>query len=89
MSIIPVLTKIDLPHAQPESVAEDMCAPLTCPSIAERLTYRSSTGRMLSLDVDIDAILRVSSKTGAGVDKVFKRIVETVPPPIGSSLFCS
>ncbi len=36
------------------------------------------------LGVDAAEILRVSSKTGAGIDELLERIVEQIPPPSGS-----
>ncbi len=33
---------------------------------------------------DADEVLRLSAKTGAGVDELFERLVRDVPPPIGT-----
>ena len=62
LTIIPVINKIDLMHARPDEVAEEM---------------------MNSLGTDPEECVRVSAKTGAGVDGLVKAIVERIPPPTG------
>ncbi|NUS72509.1 MAG: elongation factor 4 [Corynebacteriales bacterium] len=64
LTIIPVLNKIDLPAAQPDTYAEELahligCEPSDC--------------------------LRVSGKTGAGVEELLDEIVRQIPPPTGQA----
>ncbi|MEM6978061.1 MAG: GTP-binding protein, partial [Planctomycetota bacterium] len=62
LTIIPVINKIDLTHARPDEVAEEM---------------------MNALGTDPDECVRVSAKTGVGVDSLVDAIIERVPPPTG------
>ncbi len=62
LKIIPVINKIDLTHARPDEVAEEM---------------------MNSLGTDPDECVRVSAKTGEGVDELLDAIIERIPPPTG------
>ena len=62
LNIIPVINKIDLNHARPDEVAEEM---------------------MNSLGTDPDECVRVSAKTGQGVDDLLASIVENIPAPTG------
>ncbi len=62
LHIIPVINKIDLTHARPEEVAEEM---------------------MHSLGTDPDDCVRVSAKTGQGVDGLINAIIDRIPPPTG------
>ncbi len=62
LNIIPVINKIDLNHARPDEVAEEM---------------------MNSLGTDPDECVRVSAKTGQGVDDLLTAIVENIPAPTG------
>ena len=62
LKIIPVINKIDLTHARPDEVAEEM---------------------MNSLGTDPDDCIRVSAKTGEGVDGLIDAIIKHVPPPSG------
>ena len=62
LHIIPVINKIDLTHARPDEVAEEM---------------------MNSLGTDPDDCVRVSAKTGEGVDALLDAIIRQVPPPAG------
>lgn len=64
LQIIPVINKIDLTHARPDEVAEEM---------------------MNSLGTDPDLCVRVSAKTGEGVDELLDSVIECVPPPTGDS----
>jgi len=63
LNIIPVINKIDLNHARPDEVAEEM---------------------MNSLGTDPDECVRVSAKTGQGVDDLLASIVENIPAPTGN-----
>jgi len=63
LTIIPVINKIDLTHARPEAVAEEM---------------------MNSLGTDPDECMRVSAKTGLGVDDLVDAIIRRIPPPSGN-----
>ena len=62
LNILPVINKIDLVHARPDEVAEEM---------------------MHSLGTDPDDCVRVSAKTGIGVDELLDAIIEHVSPPSG------
>src|SRR5437762_4395948 len=62
LEIVPVVNKIDLPQADPDSVAAD---------VAE-LVGESP-----------ERVLRISAKTGQGVEDVLDAIVERVPAPRG------
>jgi len=62
LKIIPVINKIDLTHARPDEVAEEM---------------------MNSLGTDPEECIRVSAKTGAGVNELIDAIIARVPPPTG------
>ena len=65
LAIVPVLTKVDLPHAMPEDAALSMAAAFD--------------------DVDPDAVLLTSAKTGAGVAEVLPALVGGIPPPRAAS----
>lgn len=58
--IVPVINKIDLTHARPDEVAEEM---------------------MNSLGTDPEECVRVSAKTGIGVDGLIDTIIDRIPPP--------
>ena len=60
LHIIPVINKIDLTHARPDEVAEEM---------------------MNSLGTDPDDCVRVSAKTGEGVDGLIDAVIARIPPP--------
>ncbi|QDU23021.1 translation elongation factor 4 [Urbifossiella limnaea] len=62
LKIIPILNKIDLPHARPDFVIGEM---------------------EQALMIDPDDVLRVSGKTGVGVDELLTAIIDRVPPPAG------
>ncbi len=62
LTIIPVINKIDLTHARPDEVTEEMST---------------------SLGTDPDDVVRVSAKTGVGVDGLLDMIIERVPQPTG------
>lgn len=64
LNIIPVINKIDLNHARPDEVAEEM---------------------MHSLGTDPEECVRVSAKTGQGVDDLLTAIVENIPAPSGDA----
>ena len=62
LELIPVLNKVDLPGADPERVAAEVCD---------------------LLGGEPAEVLRISAKTGEGVDEVLEAIVERIPPPEG------
>src|SRR5438876_2620374 len=62
LEIVPVVNKIDLPQADPDSASRQLAD-----LIAE----------------DADRVLRISAKTGEGVEEVLDAIVERIPPPSG------
>ena len=63
LEIVPVVNKIDLPQADPESAARELGALLGEPP---------------------ERVLRISAKTGQGVEDVLAAIVERIPPPAGA-----
>jgi GTP-binding protein LepA len=62
VEVIPVLNKMDLPHADPENAAKEV----------EEV-----------IGIDATDALRISAKTGEGIDEVLEAIVAQVPPPKG------
>ena len=62
LTIIPVLNKVDLMHARPDEVIQEM---------------------EHSLGIDPDEVLRVSAKTGLGVDTLLSAIIERIAAPTG------
>ncbi|MDA3145926.1 elongation factor 4 [Leucobacter sp. UCMA 4100] len=62
LEIIPVLNKIDLPAADPERVAREICD---------------------LLGGEPEDIIKVSGKTGMGVEELLDRVIEKVPAPVG------
>ncbi|MGH3561301.1 MAG: translation elongation factor 4, partial [Mycobacterium sp.] len=64
LQIIPVLTKIDLPAAQPDLYAAELAHIIGC---------------------DADDVLRVSAKTGQGVEELLDAICRDVPAPVGDA----
>ncbi len=62
LTVIPVINKIDLAHARPEVVCEEI---------------------ENSIGIDASDALRVSAKTGLGVQELLDRIVERIPAPRG------
>jgi GTP-binding protein LepA len=62
LEIVPVVNKIDLPQADPDSAAAEVA----------QLVGDSP-----------DRVLRISAKTGEGVEAVLDAIVERIPPPEG------
>ena len=60
LDIVPVVNKIDLPSADPDSVARELAE---------------------LIGDDPEHVLRISAKTGQGVEDVLDAIVERVPPP--------
>src|SRR5687767_2529194 len=62
LKIIPVINKIDLTHARPDEVAEEMHQ---------------------TLGIDPDDCVRVSAKTGVGVEDLIQAIIDRIPAPSG------
>ena len=62
LTIIPVINKIDLTHARPDEVAEEMHQ---------------------SLGIDPADCVRVSAKTGLGVEALVQAIIDRIPAPTG------
>ena len=62
LEILPVLNKVDLGHARPEEIAEEV---------------------ENSLAIEATDAVRISAKTGIGVDEVLDRVVEAFPSPEG------
>src|SRR5437867_4433025 len=64
LEIVPVVNKIDLPQADPDSASIEVAD---------------------LLGDDPARVIRISAKTGQGVDQVLDAIIERVPPPAGTS----
>src|SRR3982750_3428019 len=62
LEIVPVVNKIDLPQADPDTAAAEVAD---------------------LIGDDASHVLRISAKTGAGVDQVLDAIIERIPPPVG------
>jgi GTP-binding protein LepA len=62
LDIVPVVNKIDLPQADPDTAARELAD---------------------LIGDDPEHVLRISAKTGEGVEEVLDAIVERVPPPSG------
>src|SRR5207253_1736054 len=62
LEIVPVVNKIDLPQADPDSAARQLAD---------------------LIGDDPERVLRISAKTGQGVDAVLDAIIERVPTPAG------
>ena len=62
LELVPVLNKVDLPSADPDTVAGEVAD---------------------LLGTDPSDALRISAKTGEGVEEVLEAIVERIPPPQG------
>jgi GTP-binding protein LepA len=62
LEIVPVVNKIDLPAADPDSASAEVAD---------------------LIGDDPDRVLRISAKTGLGVEAVLDAIVERIPPPAG------
>ena len=62
LEIIPVLNKVDLPVARPDTIAQSL----------EDLIGEPA-----------EDILKVSAKTGEGVDEMLEMVIDRVPPPSG------
>ncbi|HEU5278382.1 MAG TPA: translation elongation factor 4 [Gaiellaceae bacterium] len=63
LEIVPVVNKIDLPQADPDTAAAELAD---------------------LIGDDPSHVLRISAKTGEGVEEVLDAIVERVPPPAGA-----
>lgn len=63
LTLIPVVNKIDLPHAQTEAVSNDL---------------------VTTFGFKKEEILRISAKTGQGVERLMVEVVKRVPPPVGN-----
>lgn len=61
--IVPAINKIDLTHARPDEVIQEM---------------------EHSLGVSPEEVLRVSGKSGLGVEELLRALIARVPPPKGS-----
>lgn len=60
LDIIPVLSKIDLPHSDIKGTGEQI---------------------QVAFDMDPASALAISSKTGQGIDAVFRAIIDRIQPP--------
>ncbi|OGC49968.1 elongation factor 4 [candidate division WWE3 bacterium RIFCSPLOWO2_01_FULL_37_15] len=64
LKIIPVLNKVDLPGAEIEKTAEDLCR---------------------TFGFNSEDILKVSAKTGEGVEDLLREIIKRIPAPQGDT----
>jgi GTP-binding protein LepA len=62
LEIVPVVNKIDLPQADPDTVAAEVAD---------------------LIGEDPARVLRISAKTGEGIEAVLDAVVERIPPPQG------
>ena len=62
IEVVPVLNKIDLPAADPESAIENI----------EDV-----------IGIDAQDALRISAKTGEGIQDVLETLIQRIPPPVG------
>ncbi|OCF40684.1 GTP-binding protein LepA [Kwoniella heveanensis CBS 569] len=60
LKLLPVINKVDLPHAYPDETSEEI---------------------ETSLGLPIEDHMRISAKSGLGVEDVLTNIVEALPPP--------
>ncbi|WVF68379.1 GTP-binding protein LepA [Kwoniella sp. CBS 6097] len=60
LKLLPVINKVDLPHAYPDETSEEI---------------------ETSLGLPIEDHMRISAKSGLGVENVLSNIVEGLPPP--------
>ncbi|WVQ95928.1 GTP-binding protein LepA [Kwoniella sp. CBS 9459] len=60
LKLLPVINKVDLPHAYPDETSEEI---------------------ETSLGLPIEDHMRISAKSGLGVDDVLSNIVDGLPPP--------
>ncbi len=64
LEIVPVVNKIDLPAADPDTVAAELVG---------------------ILGGTTDEVVRVSAKSGFGIDELLETIIDTLPPPDGDT----
>lgn len=62
IEVVPILNKIDLPAADPESAIENI----------EDV-----------IGIDAQDALRISAKTGEGIQDVLETLIQRIPPPVG------
>lgn len=76
LTIVPVLTKIDMPHAQAEDRALELAMLLG-------MSYSSlaTLNFLCAIDVDPESIIMTSAKANIGIDQVLQAVVERIPPP--------
>jgi GTP-binding protein LepA len=62
LELLPVVNKIDLPQADPDTTAKELAD---------------------LIGGDPGAVVRVSAKTGQGVEEILDAVIERIPPPAG------
>lgn len=72
LAILPVLNKLDLPSAEPEKVALQVARLLSTTTSAHDQDHQSRPGEMI----------KISAKTGKGVEQLLDALVAQLPPPI-------
>jgi GTP-binding protein LepA len=60
LTLLPVINKVDLPHADPVAASREIASSLGLPE---------------------ETHMRISAKSGLGVEDVLGNIVENLPPP--------
>lgn len=60
LKLLPVINKVDLPHAYPEETSEEIESSLGLPA---------------------EDHMRISAKSGLGVDQVLRNMIDNLPPP--------
>jgi GTP-binding protein LepA len=85
--VIPVINKIDLPNARITEVEEEI-RKLSVAYKSDRFYKRHESPHN---SICGEEILKISAKTGEGVEQVLHEIIEKIPPPRGGSdgLFCA
>lgn len=60
LTLLPVINKVDLPHADPVAASKEIAS---------------------SLGLPVETHMRISAKSGLGVQNVLSNIVDNLPPP--------
>ena len=60
LTLLPVINKVDLPHADPAAASAEIAS---------------------SLGLPVETHMRISAKSGLGVENVLGNIVDNLPPP--------
>ena len=85
LTIIPVLNKIDLPAAMPDKYAEELANLIGCEPDPAAMPDKYAEELANLIGCEPEEVLRVSGKTGEGVEALLDRIVEGIPAPVGQA----